>query len=861
MTGVLRHGVYRIGGDTTVCSRTVTVSGDRHNIILIQIVKGQRTYTAPIRFAETDARRHRYDIGMYVRRRLDRTCFQRLIVHNVRTELVRHTVHGNCRAGGVRLSFGNLCRHADNGAAGRSPRPQLLRRVTAQVPHPGSIHLAVLQIFFILILFFAGNILTGHRHIAGSLDGLCAGNIAAVGILQLRVGQGTCRRNAPVRTGKTQTCRRIHLGQGVLAGHQHIGKTRVGSPLNAALDIVIDFADGRSHAGRDARSRLIRLDPGQIYAAGHLDITVISAVFQIRTACIGHIIGFSLIPGGCVYQQCVGSGVCLVHGQAERDAGIRTGPLAVIRQRQAQGHRGFRTVPDRSILNVACLGNPGRQYQRICVPVQVVDRQRGAQRAFFCIVVGSRPGCAGKPVHRRRAGPGPAEHIVRRRIDQGTRLVCFLLLAQIHIGAADDGRCFAVDFVPGHAGRRCGVEGRFRRVVVSRLHRVVVTKVPLLTELRIITGYRFKLFNREIHHILARVRQLVAQIGSLLIPVREKIKTGVTFRSLCALNPHGVQGSAAVPRHRNVIGCYHAFGSPCSCFCPQGIRQFLLCQLKLRVHPLHLRFRSRHFTGGGQGILRLDLVLLLRALFLKFVRVCIRHGRRRVRTGIADHGDAVHVQQVHRHPGAHRCVGTGTAQSQAADHIGYRSAAIGPHGKSACRLDRCFIVQQHQRVVPSRQQVQGTGHTQVLVRLACAQDDAGLDHFVFGVQGNVSAVLSGRIRCKRHIFPGQDQAVADKILYRHGGPGSIAVAFRHGKIFPAVAGGRHHIGIRQRINFNIFPGGNVRFFSQGYDTLIMQLGNVNGRRQVQIGGAVVLGIHYVAANIIVGIAFRAQGVR
>ena len=110
-----------------------------------------------------------------------------------------------------------------------------------------------------------------------------------------------------------------------------------------------------------------------------------------------------------------------------------------------------------------------------------------------------------------------------------TRLVCILLLPQVHIDAADDGGRLAVHLVPGHAGRRRSIEGRFRRVVIGRLHRPVDTEVPCLYECRILTGYLFNLVNREPHHILAGVRHLVAHVVALLIQVRKKIKTGVTF--------------------------------------------------------------------------------------------------------------------------------------------------------------------------------------------------------------------------------------------------------------------------------------------------------------------------------------------
>ena len=488
----------------------------------------------------------------------------------------------------------------------------------------------------------------------------------------------------------------------------------------------------------------------------------------------------------------------------------------------------------------------------------MINRQRRSQGAFFRIIVGSRPGCTVKPVHRRRPGPGPAEHIVRCRIDHGTRLVCILLLPQVHIDAADGGGRLAVHLVPGHAGRRRSVEGRFRRVIVGGLHRLVGAEVPCLFELDILIEYLFKPVNGEAHHILAGVRHLIPQVVALLVPVGEKIKAGVAFRGLRALDAHGVQGPVAVPCHRHILCGHIAFGCAGRRFCPQRRGQFLRSQRKIRAHLFSLGLFRRYLPGFRQRIFRLDFVLFFYTLFLKPVRVRIRHGSGGARTGIADHGDAVHVQQVHRHPGAYRSVGTGAAQGQPSHYVGHRGAAVGAHGKGSRCLDRGFIVQQHQRVDAPCKQAQGSRGAQVLIRLAGAEDDAGLDHFVFGVKGNVAAVLSGCICRQGHIFPGQDQAVADKILYRHGSPRSVAVAFRHGEKFPAVAGGRHYIRICQGIHINIFPGGNIRLFPQGHDTLVVQLSDVDRGRHIQISGAAVLGIHHVAAHIVVGIAARAH---
>ena len=101
----------------------------------------------------------------------------------------------------------------------------------------------------------------------------------------------------------------------------------------------------------------------------------------------------------------------------------------------------------------------------------------------------------------------------------------------------------------------------------------------------------------------------------------------------------------------------------------------------------------------------------------------------------------------------------------------------------------------------------------MLICFTGAEDDAGLYHFVFGVQGNIAAVFSALVRRQGHILSGQDQAVSGEVLHCHAGSGAVAVAFRHGQEFPAVAGGRYYVGIRNRVNGNILPCGNIRFFA------------------------------------------------
>ena len=404
---------------------------------------------------------------MHVRRRLHAACFQILVIGNVGTEFVGHIIYRNRSAGRTGLPFGYFHRHIDDGTAGFLA--QLVLRFAAQIAQSGSIHLTGFQVCFIGIVF-SGNIPVGNGYFTGSLNRFRTGNITVVYIFQFRIGQGTRRSKALLRTGKAQPHSCVHLRQGVLPRYLQVRKTCIGAALDAALDIVLYLADSRSDARRDTCPGLIRLDPGQVCAAGHLDIAVIGAAFQIRAPCIGQGIicrivftliffYFFFIRGRRIYQQRMGAGIGLVHGQAEGHAGIRTGPLAVVSHCQSQCRCRFRSVPDRCIFNITCLGNIGCQNHRVRIPVQVVDGQRRPQRAFFRIIVGSRPSAAGKPVHRRRAGPGAAEHIIRSRIDQGTGCIFRILLAQIYIDAADHGRRLAVYLVPGHAGSRRSIKG------------------------------------------------------------------------------------------------------------------------------------------------------------------------------------------------------------------------------------------------------------------------------------------------------------------------------------------------------------------------------------------------------------------
>ena len=147
------------------------------------------------------------------------------------------------------------------------------------------------------------------------------------------------------------------------------------------------------------------------------------------------------------------------------------------------------------------------------------------------------------------------------------------------------------------------------------------------------------------------------------------------------------------------------------------------------------------------------------------------------------------------------------------------------------------------------------------VRLACAQDYAGLDHRVVGMEENIAAVFPGSspLSFQGHAFPGQNHTVAGKVLHSHAGAHPVTIAFRKGQIFSPVTGETDHIGICGRIYADIPACRHRGVLSQGNDTLVMEPGQIHRSRQVQIGTAV-LRIHRVTAHIIVGIRSRADSV-
>ena len=117
------------------------------------------------------------------------------------------------------------------------------------------------------------------------------------------------------------------------------------------------------------------------------------------------------------------------------------------------------------------------------------------------------------------------------------------------------------------------------------------------------------------------------------------------------------------------------------------------------------------------------------------------------------------------------------------------------------------------------------------------------------------------MRLHGHILAGKDQAVPGKILHGYAGANPISVAFRKSKIFASVACAAEHIRIRRSIDLDIFTCGNIRFLTQGNDSPVMQFRNIQGPRQIQIFASPVMGIHNIAADIVIRIRCGTENIR
>ena len=253
--------------------------------------------------------------------------------------------------------------------------------------------------------------------------------------------------------------------------------------------------------------------------------------------------------------------------------------------------------------------------------------------------------------------------------------------------------------------------------------------------------------------------------------------------------------------------------------------------------------------------------MLFYCLLFKVVCIGLDRFHRSIRAVIPHYRQTVNAQGVHGDACADGCIGLGAAQSQASHDVGNGSVVRGRHVEIAVRFYRRLVIHQYQTVTVTGQYIDRARRRQFAVRLACAEDDGGLGHLVVSVQCYIAAVFSRAFGVHGHVLAGQNQTVAGKILYRHTGAHSAAVAFRKGEVFAAIARGADYIGIRRRVDLNILARGDVRPFSQGDDAFIMQFGNIQGSPHRHILAALICRIHRIAANIIIRVAIRTENIR
>ena len=302
MAGVLCGTAHRIGCNPVLGS--APVSGHGHNIILVQIIKGQGTGAAEVLRTDTDASCHRHNVGMYVSFAFHSICDDVLVVLYIRTEFVGYLANCNGSTRGSALAAGYIHRNVDNIAAGH--RAFGIFRIGAQILFSGRIDLTVFQILPVFIFqltfrftgllvrnfFFGTDILVGDGYFACRVDFSCTADISVIDVFQVCISQGSRSVEALFRSASPQGYGYIDLGQGVFTRNLHILYTCKGAALNAALHIVFNLTDGSSNACGNAPSVISGIGIGNVQSSGHLHVSVIGAVVDHS------FLGFAVRGGG-----------------------------------------------------------------------------------------------------------------------------------------------------------------------------------------------------------------------------------------------------------------------------------------------------------------------------------------------------------------------------------------------------------------------------------------------------------------------------------------------------------------------------------------------------------------------------------
>ena len=465
---------------------------------------------------------------MDICRCLNTVRFQIFIIGYVRTELIGYIRHGNGCTQPHRLASINFYCHVDDGTAGLCP--QLLFCITAQIAAARCVHFTVFQIFNIgVVCTAAGNIPVSHAHCARCFNIVRTADVSMICIFQFGIGQSPRTGKTVCRGSETQAHGSVYLGQRVVGRHGDGIDAGVRAALNAALDVVINFADRRGDSGGNRPASVSRIGKSKIHPAGHLDIPVIGPAADGRTAAAG-------VGRRIVNQQGMHLAVHLVHRKAKGPGCVGTGTLAVIRHGNAQPGGYFRTHPDRRILNPFRLGNHGIADHGIYIlpgfpdcpvilgvldRIYYVQRHRSTQRPFVRRIVGRNAGSTGKPVHGPGASPGAGEDVIGRLVLQDARTFVF----QVQLHPVNHGRNLRVIPVYTDAAGNGRIKTLVGRIVVFRQR-----LIPLEFELcLILCKHLVKFCNRPANHVLNGIRDIILALINGLVPLIDRIKAFVVF--------------------------------------------------------------------------------------------------------------------------------------------------------------------------------------------------------------------------------------------------------------------------------------------------------------------------------------------
>ena len=542
----------------------------------------------------------------------------------------------------------------------------------------------------------------------------------------------------------------------------------------------------------------------------------------------------------------------VVIGKAKGPAEVTGLALFVVGYGNAKGRGHVRTVLVSRVLHQAGPGNIRIADYGFYAPLYPVHAYRHAQGALNSFVVG--PGAAlsvaGVPAHGGGTGPAAVPHVVAGPVVQAA---VALGAAQVQRRVVDHGGGIAVDLVPADAGRGRDVEAVVG-IFVIMLHGLQVADGGARHELERIVENIVGFGLRAAEKAHEGHEQLAFLFRAKIAPFVDGFQHAVVLGTGPAFNGDGIDGAAVVRVHLHVAGSDAAFGAvrrPGT----HGIGDAGTVAVVVSV-VIHI-IRGQAFgaflgqlPGLGQSIFGLYLILIFRALALEIIRGSIRSLGGSVPAGVGHHCDAVVVQHVQGQAHADAGVGIGSAQGQAAHHVGDGAVVLGFQRQGSRRVGRGLVVHHDQRVAVADEGAGAAGDTQCIVRLARRQDDAHLVHVVPGVQGDVAIGAVSGSGFQGYILAGQDEAVAGEFLRGDAGPYAVAVGLGETEIFRAVARAADHVHLGIRVHRDALAGADGAALAQGHHALVLELGDIQGYRSRQF---VLVVVRNVAADIVIRI--------